>query len=311
MQSEPGRVVMIDGQVVPQERAVVSVYDRGFLYGDSVFEVLRTYGRAPFALDEHLARLFESARRVAIEMPVSREALRAEVVSSIEQAAGESDRVVRIQITRGVGPLGLDPTLARKPLRVILVEPIVLPHADDYRDGIGVILVRTERTTDHTAAAGAKVANYLVSLLALRDAYAQGAREAVIVDGHGRVLEGTTSNVFVVKDRTLLTPPESEGILPGITRMHLLHAATALAIPVRITTLTRGDLAAADEVFISSTVREVLPVVSLDGEAVGSGRVGEVTRAIHRQFRIDGGLPTRMPWEEAGAGGARPGGLGK
>jgi branched-chain amino acid aminotransferase len=297
MNSEPRNLVLIDGEIVDPSRAVVSVYDRGFLYGDSVFEVMRTYGRSPFALQEHTDRLFESARRVAIDMPLSRDALRAEVARAVASAPGSTELVIRVQITRGLGPLGLDSSLARRPLRVVIVEPIATPPLEDYRNGIGVLLVRTERTADNTSAAGAKVANYLVCLLALRDAYNRGAKEAVIIDGRGRVLEGTTSNVFLIKDQTLTTPPESEGILPGITRMHLLRVAATLGIPVRITTLTRGDLISADEVFISSTVREVLPVTSIDGSPVAQGAVGSTTRAIHKQFRKDNGLPVEMPWE--------------
>jgi len=312
MENRPGRLVMIDGSAVQPERAVVSVYDRGFLYGDSVFEVLRTYDRRPFALEEHVQRLFESAARVAIDPAVSREALQAEIVDALQRSGAEGESVVRVQITRGIGPLGLDPSFARHPTRVILVEPISLPPFDDYRNGIGVLLVRIERTADNTQAAGAKVANYLVSLLALRDAHAAGAKEAIIVDGRGRVIEGTTSNVFLVKERVLLTPPETEGILPGITRRHLLEAAASIDLPVRITTLTSGDLINADEVFISSTVREVLPVVRVDDQVIGDGLVGKITRAIHRQFRKDCSLPSRMPWEDPGAAGdAGSDGLGK
>lgn len=312
MENRPGRLVMIDGSAVLPERALVSVYDRGFLYGDSVFEVLRTYDRKPFALEEHVERLFDSAARVAIEPAVSRETLQTEILEALGRSGAEGDSVVRVQITRGTGPLGLDPTFARNPTRVILVEPISLPPFDDYRNGIGVLLVRTERTADNTQAAGAKVANYLVSLLALRDAHAAGAKEAIIIDGRGRVLEGTTSNVFLVKDRVLLTPPETEGILPGITRRHLLDAASSVEIPVRITTLTSGDLTNADEVFISSTVREVLPVVRVGDQVIGDGVVGEVSRTIHRQFRKDGALPSLMPWEDpTSAGAVGSDGLGK
>jgi branched-chain amino acid aminotransferase len=294
------RVVMIDGVLVPPEQAVVSVYDRGFLYGDSVFEVMRSYGRTPFALEEHVARLYASARRVFIDIPVPPERLAGELLAAAA-ACSERDHVVRAHVTRGSGPLGLDPSTARAPLRVALAEPLVLPPADAYRNGIAVVMIRTERTTDNTAAAGAKVANYLVSLLALREAHAAGAGEAIIVDGRGRVLEGTTSNLFVVQHDVLLTPPESEGILPGITRRHLLEAASSLGVLVRIGTLTRGDVLTADEAFVSSTVREVLPVVRVDGERIGDGAPGPVTRAVHRRFRQLGGLPGLMPWEEAPA----------
>jgi len=283
-------VVMIDGRLVGEDGAVVSVFDRGFLYGDSVYEVMRTYEGEVFALAEHVDRLYSSARQVFIEMPIATGQMRQEVLSAAAQAS-KASHLVRVQVTRGTGPLGLDSTMARDPRRVIIVSPLRGPSDADYREGIGVALVRTQRTADNTEAAGAKVANYLVSLLALREADAIGAKEAVIVDGRGRVLEGATSNVFAFSHGVLLTPPETEGILPGITRSYLLRASEALKIPVRITTLTTGDLLTADEVFISSTSREVLPVVRVDDRVIGTGQVGPLTRAIHASFRAVGGLP--------------------
>jgi branched-chain amino acid aminotransferase len=285
---------MIDGQIVRPERAVVSVFDRGFLYGDSVYEVMRTYGSVVFALAEHIDRLYYSARRVFIDVPVPAQTLSEEIRTAVA-AAEEPSNVVRVHVTRGVGPLGLDTALARDPTRVIVVARLRPPSDADYRRGIDVALVRTQRTVDNTEAAGAKVGNYLVSLLALRQAALVGAKEAIILDGRGRVLEGATSNVFVVHHNVLLTPPDTEGILPGITRSYLLRAAEKLKIPVRITTLTRGDLMTADEMFISSTTREVLPVVRVDGRAVGSGTVGALTRAVHAEFRRVGGIPEDAP----------------
>jgi branched-chain amino acid aminotransferase len=299
MRDERGRVVMIDGEIVAPERATVSVYDRGFLYGDSVFEAMRTYEGVPFALADHVERLFRSAERVFIDIPVSREAIASEVLEAAAAALPVSN-VVRVHCTRGTGPLALDPAEAHDPTRVILVEPAHLPSTADYREGIRALLVRTERVTDNTAAAGAKVANYLVSLLALREARATGAKEAIIVDGHGRVLEGTTSNVFAVTAGTVMTPPESEGILSGITRKYVLEAAGKLGIQVRITTMSTGDLLTADEVFVSSTIRELLPVVEVDGQPIGDGRPGAITRLVHEAFRKAGGLTGALPWEQPG-----------
>jgi branched-chain amino acid aminotransferase len=294
MSAPDNTVVMIDGCIVPPEGAVVSVFDRGFLYGDSVYEVMRTYDGVAFALREHIDRLYRSARCVHIDIPLPIEQMTSEVLEAVA-ASTIASNVVRIHVTRGVGPLGLDTAMARDPSRVIIVAPLHPPSDDDYRHGIGVALVRTERTVDNTEAAGAKVANYLVSLLALREAQAVGAKEAVIVDGRGRVLEGATSNVFVVSQGVVLTPPDSEGILPGITRSYLLRAAESIRLPVRVTTLTRGDLLTADEVFISSTSREVLPVTRVDDQVVGTGEVGPITREIHRAFRRVGGLRTELP----------------
>jgi branched-chain amino acid aminotransferase len=297
------RLVSIDGAIVSPDDAKVSVYDRGFLYGDSVFETIRTYGGAPFALDEHMARLERSADRVAIAMPVPRAVIAEEVRRAIAEA-GNAESYARVMLTRGSGPLGLDPSLATRPLRVILIEPLKPLPASLYRDGVAVVTVRTERPAD--AAQGAKVGNYLASLLALRKAYDAGAHEALILNASGQVVEGTTSNVFAVRSGgagsssgpTLVTPPDEAGLLPGITRAHLLATAAELGIPVLYASLTPEETAASDEVFLSSSLREVLPVVRVDGMTVSDGRPGRVTRELHAAFRRRAGLGSEpMPWE--------------
>lgn len=278
------RIAIINGKMCAPEEARISVYDRGFLYGDSIFETVRTYSGKAFALGDHLARLARSAERLFIELPASLEAIATEVEQGIALAQNP-ESLARIMITRGTGPLGLDPGLAHHPNRVILVEPFEPPPPEAYRDGIGAITFRTVRATDDTPAAGAKVANYLTSVLAIREAKKQGASEAFIVDGRGHVLEGTTSNVFLVKDGHLVTAPEESGILSGITRAFLLHAAEQLGIPISIRNIREQELLDADELFISSTLREVLPVVRLDTRPVGSGRPGPLTQQIHAEFR--------------------------
>jgi branched-chain amino acid aminotransferase len=278
------RIAIINGRVCTPEEARISVYDRGFLYGDSIFETVRTYSGKPFALGDHLARLARSAERLFIELPASLETIAAEVEQGIAQAQNP-ESFVRIMITRGSGALGLDPALAHDPNRVILVEPFEPPPSAAYQEGTGAITFRTVRATDATPAAGAKVANYLTSVLAIREARKQGASEAFIIDGRGRVLEGTTSNVFLVKSGTLVTAPEESGILSGITRAYLLKAAEQLGVKIEIRDIHEEELLEADELFISSTLREVLPVVRLDGRSVGSGKPGPVTGKIHVEFR--------------------------
>jgi branched-chain amino acid aminotransferase len=278
------RIAIINGRVASPEEAHISVYDRGFLYGDSIFETVRTYGGRPFALADHLSRLARSAERVFIDLPVSLETITAEVEQGIALAQNPESSA-RIMITRGSGPLGLDPGLAQNPNRVVLVEPFVPPSAEAYENGIGAITYRTVRSTDATPAAGAKVANYLTSVLAIREARKHDAVEAFIVDGRGNVLEGTTSNVFIVKDGRLITVPEESGILSGITRAYLLRAAERLGLAVVIRDIREEELVSADEIFISSTLREVLPVARVDGRPVGSGRPGPLTRRIHEEFR--------------------------
>jgi branched-chain amino acid aminotransferase len=295
-----GKAVVIDGQLLGPDDAKVSVYDRGFLFGDAVFEVLRTYGGALFAWDEHYARLRRSAGRVFIDVPVDGATLRAEVERALA-ATGNDESNVRIVLTRGTGPVTLDPGTAGAPLRVVLVEPVAPPPREAYAAGIAAVTIRTQRTADGTAASGAKVTNYLESLLAVREAKAQGAQEALVVDGRGDVVEGATSNVFVVKGGRLATPPVDAGILAGITRAHVLDAATAAGLPVDQRTLRPEDLYAADEVFVTSSIREVLPVVRVDGRTIGAGVPGPVARALHRAFRVATGLGDRpMPWEPAG-----------
>lgn len=295
-----GRVVAVDGAILTPDQATVSVYDRGFLYGDAVFEVLRTYRERPFALDEHLARLRRSAERVFIVLPIDDATLGREVEAALAAARGDTSResYVRVVVTRGSGPLSLDPDTATHPLRVILVEPVVPPPREAYLHGVALASVSTRRAADDTAASGAKVTNYLANLLALRDARARGAQEALVVDARGHVVEGASSNVFVVTAGRVATPPESAGILVGITRAHVLGAARDLGIPVDERDLLPDDIYGADEVFITSSIRELLPVVRVDERVIGSGAPGPVARALHRCFRQSAGMgDDPMPWE--------------
>jgi branched-chain amino acid aminotransferase len=296
-----GRVVAVDGVIVAPEQATVSVYDRGFLYGDAVFEVLRTYGGRPFAIDEHLARLRRSAERVFIPLPVDDATLGREVDAALATARSDpsGESYVRVVVTRGSGPLSLDPDTASHPLRVILVEPVVPPPRDAYLHGIALASVSARRAVDDTAASGAKVSNYLANLLALREAHARGAQEALVVDARGHVVEGASSNVFVVSARRVATPPESAGILAGITRAHVLGAARDLGVPVDERDLVPGDVYGADEVFITSSIRELLPVVRVDDRTIGSGAPGPIARSLHRRFRESVGMGDHpMPWEQ-------------
>lgn len=287
-------LVMLDGRVVPPEQASVSVFDRGFLYGDSVFETIRTYGGVPFALHEHVERLGRSAERVFISMPVPLAVIEAEVVEAVKRA-GNPESYVRVMVTRGSGPLGLDSDQVENPMRVIIVAPLVPPPESAYQQGIAVISYRTRRAAEDTEAVGAKVGNYLVAVLAMREARRTGAAEALIVDGAGNVVEGASSNVFAVQGKTLVTPPEDAGILPGITRAHVIEVARELGVPVRLEPLPLASLAGADEVFVSSSIRELLPVVRVDGEPIGAGAPGPLTSRLHWAFRKKVNEIMKMP----------------
>jgi branched-chain amino acid aminotransferase len=303
-------LVNLDGLLVAPADARVSVFDRGFLYGDSAYEVVRTYGGQPFELGPHLVRLARSAGRIG--MPLRWDAARtaAEVERTLAAARREADPAVpgaapwnagehsvRIVMTRGSGELGLDPALAAAPLAILLVQPLAGPPASAYRDGVKVLLVGDPRPAGADPAV--KTGVHLPHVLAVSAARAAGAHEALLVGADGQVTEGASSNVFAVRDGRLLTPPLAAGILEGVTRGVVLALARGKALPVEERPLTVAELEAADELFITSTAREILPVTHLAGGSrakgaggpVGAGRPGPVTRALHRRFREHAGGP--------------------
>lgn len=293
-------VVVLDGTRVSLSEARVSVFDRGFLYGEGVFEVLRAYGGAPFALEEHLERLERSCAGMGFAVGSTREALRADVHVALEalassperQSAGgqpHGDAYVRIVVTRGQGDpargvFGLDPRHAsRPPTRVVIAAPLELPLTP--YEGVEVATVRAERATDHTRAQGAKITAYVSSLLALQVAQARGAYEAAFVAADGAISEGHASNLFVVSRGRLITPPLSLGILGGITRALVMEEARDEGLVVVETLLFSRDFERADEAFLTSSLRELVPITRLDGVVIGSGSPGPVTRALHARYR--------------------------
>ncbi|MBT8454027.1 MAG: aminotransferase class IV [Deltaproteobacteria bacterium] len=275
--------VAIDGEVFDRDEARVSVFDRGFLYGDSVFEVYRTYAGVPFAEREHLERLARSAARIMIPMPVSIETLCSEVRATLE-AAGEGDWYVRVIVTRGTGPLTYDPTTAQSPLRVIIAAPVSVPPAERYEQGIAVALLEASRPTDDVRAAGAKASNYLANLLAVHEAQQKGAQEALMLGREGQILEGASSNLFIVTGGKVRTPEPQPGILVGITRATVIAAAADEGIEVIEGEVRPEDLYGADEAFLTSSIREVMPVVSAEGRTIGDGRPGPVTKRLHAGY---------------------------
>lgn len=276
--------ISIDGRERTETDATVSVLDRGFLFGDSVFEVMRTYGGEPFAAREHLERLARSCERMGFALPVSLDVLDDEVRAAIARAA-EPECYVRVVVTRGTGPLNIDPGPARSPLRVVIASPLARWPDGLHERGVEVATVRVSRATDHTRAAGSKVSAYVANMLALATARERGAYEAMMVGEGGELSEGTTSNLFVVAGGTLRTPPVSLGILPGITRAFVLRAAGDLGVPVREEVLFARDVERADEAFLTSSLRELVPIVAIDGARVGQGEPGAVTSRLHARYR--------------------------
>lgn len=290
-------VVNIDGRLLPPAEARISVFDRGFLYGDSVYEVVRTYGGRPYELQPHLERLGRSAGRIGLELPWDGPRVAQEVDRTLAAAVGSDpedrdaapwnrgERMIRIVMTRGSGELGLDPALAVAPAAVVIVHPLAGPPLAAYREGVAACVVGVPRAAPTAADPSAKTGLHLPHVLAVREARAQGAFEALLTDGVGHVTEGASSNLFVVREGGVVTPPVGAGILEGVTRGVVLRLARELGLRVEELPLPVGELARAEELFITSTVREILPVTRLGDRPVGGGRVGPVTRRLHEAFR--------------------------
>jgi branched-chain amino acid aminotransferase len=283
--------VCIDGEVGPARDARISVFDRGFLYGDSAFEVMRTYAGRPFREREHLQRLRASCERLLISLAASGDELARDVRRTI-QASQLPECYVRVMVTRGVGPMNIDLTEARTPSVLIFALPLRELPVTMYEQGVAVGLCHAARATDGTRAMGAKTSNYLSSVLALHEVKQRGCHEALIVGPHGEVIEGATSNVFVVRDGLLVTPPAEAGILVGITRQTVIALAARLQLQVHETQLHPADLYRAEEVFITSTVREIVPVVRVDDVVVGNARPGPITQRLLAAYREE----TARPW---------------
>ncbi|MEZ4407255.1 MAG: aminotransferase class IV [Polyangiales bacterium] len=286
-------LVSVDGRPLPPSDAHVSVFDRGLLHGDGVFEVLRTYAGRPFALEEHLSRLQSSAAIIDLTLPVSPAQLRAEV-ESLVAAAPWPESSVRVVVTRGDGPPGVELDPAMRPRRVVTVTPLPTPSASLYRDGARAVTVREARRCDPDPRSlwRAKTLSWLPSLVALRKARAAGAYEAIRVGDDGAVFEAATANVFFVESGALHTPSLDCGILPGITRELILSAARARGVAVVEARLSTASLWTADEVFVTASLREVVPVVRVDDHEVGEGSPGPLTRAMHRALRDIVGAPS-------------------
>jgi branched-chain amino acid aminotransferase len=274
--------VFIDGTVCDPEAAMVPVTDRGFLYGDSVYEVMRTAGGKPLDLDPHLDRLEHSAATLALRLP--ERALIADAIHQTLDAAANPESYVRVIVTRGSGKIGLDIALADRPRLVIMVRPLERPPATAYRDGLNLHMVHLDPAARRAVAPGIKTGNYLTNIMAMHEARSAGADDALIVDVDGRVSEGSSFNVFVVRGQRVITPARHVGLLAGITRERVIELARAHGIEVIEGVLIPEDMREADEVFITSTIRGVLPVATVDGKPLGRPVVGPITQRITQLY---------------------------
>ena len=279
-----GSFASVNGLITPADEARVSILDNGFTFGDAVYETLRTYGGRPFALPRHLRRLRASAARLGFGLPEG-DADLASTLDTLLERSGNVESFIRLIVTRGVGDISYHFERVKGPTVVMAVKPFEGFPASHYADGIALTLVSVRRNHRQALDPAIKSNNLLNNVLAVREAQAKGAVEAILLNQDGHVAEGASTNVFLVKNGVAATPPLEAGILQGITREVVLELARETGAPVREDTVSPEALRQADEIFVTSSTREVMPACVLDGRPVGSGRPGPVTLRLLEAFR--------------------------
>jgi branched-chain amino acid aminotransferase len=276
--------IYLNGKLVPEKAATVSVFDHGLLYGDGVFEGIRAYNGRVFMLDEHIDRLYRSAQAIALKIPMTRKAMAQAVVDTCK-ANKLKDGYIRLVITRGVGELGLNPYNCKNPQVIIIAAGIQLYPQSLYDKGMAVVTVGTIR--NHTEAVNPRIKslNYLNNVLAKIEAINAGVMECVLLNPQGYVAEASGDNIFVVRGSTLLTPPSWCGALEGITRQVVMELAPKIGLAVKEDVLTRYDLYTADEMFLTGTAAEIISVVNVDRRPIGDGKPGPFTMKLTEAFR--------------------------
>jgi len=276
--------IYIDGNFYDQAEAKISVFDHGLLYGDGVFEGIRFYNDRVFRLDEHIDRLWDSARAIAMDVPMSKSELIAATLETIRQNELH-DGYIRLIVTRGVGSLGLSPDSCRRPSIIIIAATIALYPEDLYHKGLTMVTCSTRRTPPAALSPRVKSLNYLSNILAKLEAQNAGAGEGLMLNEQGYVTECTGDNIFVVKKGEISTPPLNSGILAGVTRAVVFELAEKLHIRTVERDLIRHDIYTADECFLTGTAAEVIPAVQLDRRIIGNGQPGTVTLRLIESFR--------------------------
>lgn len=277
-------LIYLDGEFLPPDEAKISVFDHGLLYGDGVFEGIRCYNGYVFKLDEHLERLYDSAKSLMLTIPIP--------IDELEQAVLETLRrnqlregYIRLVVTRGIGDLGLDPDKCSNPSIIIIADKIALYPQNYYEDGLEIVTVSVRRNYPEALNPRIKSLNYLNNILAKIEAKQSGAVEALMLNNDGYVVECSGDNIFLVKNELLITPPPHIGILDGVTRNSVIALAQEAGFQVEERVFTRHDIYIADECFLTGTAAEVIPVVKLDRRVIGNGEPGKVTQKLIAAFR--------------------------
>lgn len=276
--------IYLDGKFVPEADAKVSVFDHGLLYGDGVFEGIRFYNGRVFRLEEHLERLWDSARSICLEIPIGRGEMTEALLETIRQN-GLNEGYIRLVVTRGVGNLGLNPMQCKRPSIIIIATTIALYPKEVCEKGLTVVTCATRRTSPAALNPAVKSLNYLNNIMARIEANLAGADEALMLNESGNVAECTADNVFIIKRGNIFTPPISAGALRGITRSVVFDIAAELGLKITETDITRHDVFIADECFLTGTAAEVIPVVKADGRPIGTGKPGSITTRMIGRFR--------------------------
>ncbi|MDD4588313.1 MAG: branched-chain-amino-acid transaminase [Heliobacteriaceae bacterium] len=277
-------IIYLDGEFVTEEQAKISVFDHGFLYGDGIFEGIRAYNGRVFKLDEHLNRLYDSAKAINLKIPIGIKAMET-VVQETLRRNNLRDAYIRLVVSRGKGDLGLDPKNCPQPFVLCIAAGISLYPREFYEKGLEVVTVATRRNIPEGVNPRIKSLNYLNNIMAKMEAAKAGVLEAVMLNQDGYVAECTGDNIFIVKNGRLITPPPYVGLLEGVTRNAVIDLARAQGIPFAEQVFTRYDLYVADEAFLSGTAAEVIPMVQVDGRILGDGAPGPVTKSLMAAFR--------------------------
>ncbi|MBC7130168.1 branched-chain-amino-acid transaminase [Candidatus Bathyarchaeota archaeon] len=283
MGEEPELLVYINGNYYPKSEAKISVFDHGLLYGDGVFEGIRAYKGVVFKLKEHIDRLYNSAKAIMLNIPMTKEQMINAILETLRKN-NLRDAYIRLVVTRGIGDLGLDPRKCPKPTVIIIADTIKLYSREARERGIRAMLVWVRRNPVDTTPHGIKSLNYLNSVLGKIEANIAGFDEAICLDKNGYISEGVGENLFIVKGGELITPPPAAGILVGITRAVIMRLAEKLGYLVREQNLTPVDLFTADEAFLTGTAAEITPIAEINGRIIGEGKPGPVTRRLMEEF---------------------------